>query len=137
VSKASRRTTPHPYPRMARVNEVVREIIAEQLERIDDERLTTVAITEVNVDADLRNATVYFDTLQGTKEEDAATLVALADLRVKLQAAIGRESRMKRTPLLTFKPDDVLRHAERIETRLRDADHLIGVESQDGDPGQA
>lgn len=131
MSKANRRAAAHPYPRVARVNEVVREIIAEELERFDDDRLVTLAITEVQVDPDLRHATVYFDTLRGG-DDDVEALAALDELRVKLQAAIGRQARMKRTPQLTFRPDDVVRSAERIETRLRDDDHLVGHETTDG-----
>ncbi len=53
------------YPRTARVNELLREIVAEELERIDDERLELVAVTTVVVEAGLRHAVVYFDTLAG------------------------------------------------------------------------
>jgi len=38
------------YDRMARVNELCREILAEELERIDDERLELVTITHVGID---------------------------------------------------------------------------------------
>ena len=50
---------PHDYPRTARLNELVREIVAEELERIDDERLDLVTVVDVVVDADLRRAIVY------------------------------------------------------------------------------
>ncbi len=51
------------YPRMARVNEVVREIIADELERLSDPRLGLVTVTGVEVSADLRHATVYYSAL--------------------------------------------------------------------------
>ena len=35
----------HKYPRSARLNETLREIVAEELVRIDDERLEFVTIT--------------------------------------------------------------------------------------------
>ena len=35
------------YPRAARVNELCREILAEEVERIDDERLDLVTVTHV------------------------------------------------------------------------------------------
>ena len=38
------------YPRTARLNELVREIVAEELERLDDDRLELVAVTSVHVD---------------------------------------------------------------------------------------
>jgi ribosome-binding factor A len=40
---------------------------------------------------------------------------------VRLQAAIGRQVRARKTPVLQFRPDDVIRTAERIDRILRDA----------------
>jgi ribosome-binding factor A len=107
------------YPRTARLNELLREIIAEELERIDDDRLELVAVTQVVVERDLRHAVVYFDSLAGA-DGDADVLEAFGDHRVRLQAAIARQARMKRTPELTFRPDDVERGADRVEGILRD-----------------
>ena len=109
------------YPRTARLNELLREIVAEELERIGDERLELVAVTVVVVDAGLRSAVVYFDTLAGA-DADAEVLAAFGEHRKRLQAAIGRQARMKHTPELSFRPDDVERGAERIEGVLRSLD---------------
>lgn len=111
-----RRNTPR-YPRTARLNELVREIVAEEMERIDDERLELVAITSVAVEGDLRHAVVYFDTLA---PDDDEVLEAFADHRKRLQAAIGRQARLKRTPELAFRADEVVRRAQRIEGILRE-----------------
>ncbi|MCL4294018.1 MAG: ribosome-binding factor A, partial [Acidimicrobiia bacterium] len=48
------------YPRTARVNEVVREVLADELERLSDPRLGLVTLTDVDVSADLRHADVYY-----------------------------------------------------------------------------
>ena len=40
-----KRQTARDYPRTARLNTLVREIIADELERIDDERLQLVTLT--------------------------------------------------------------------------------------------
>ena len=104
------------YPRVARVNELCREIVAEELERIDDERLDLVTITHVDVDPDLRHATVEFSRL-GEAEDLAAE--ALAEHRVLLQAAIGRQARLRRTPELSFRLDEAIRAGARIEELLR------------------
>ena len=45
----ARPTSPRRYPRMARVNEVVREALADELERLNDPRLGLVTITGVDV----------------------------------------------------------------------------------------
>jgi ribosome-binding factor A len=104
---------------MYRVNELVREITADELERIADERLELVAITSVDVDSDLRHAVVWFDTLLGEANDDEA-LEALGEARVAIQAAIGRQARLKRTPTLTFKPDIGIRTGERVDEILRE-----------------
>ena len=46
------------YPRVARVNEVLREVLAEAIERIADadERLAMLTVTAVRTDPDLRQA---------------------------------------------------------------------------------
>ena len=91
--------TPASIPRTARLNELLREILAEELERIDDERLELVTITAVDVDTDLRRAVVYFDSLLGEAKDDEV-LEALGEPASRLQAAIGRQARLKRTPML-------------------------------------
>jgi ribosome-binding factor A len=108
---------------MARVNELLREILGDTLERLDDDRTALVTVTAVSCDPDLRHATVYLDTLAGPEEDDAL-LEALGELRPRLQAAIAREARLKRTPELTFSPDLVVRTAGRIEEVLRGLDDL-------------
>ena len=47
-------------------------------------------------------------------------LEALGEARRRLQAAIGRQARMKRTPELSFRPDPAVRSGERIDSILRD-----------------
>jgi ribosome-binding factor A len=94
-------------------------VIAEEVERVDDERLEHVTITSVDVDADLNRAIVYFDALAGEAADDEV-LEAFASSRVRLQAAIGRQVRARKTPILQFRPDDVIRSAERIDRILRD-----------------
>jgi ribosome-binding factor A len=107
-----------PFPRTARVNELVHQIVAEQLERIDDERLDLVTVMSVLVDPDLRHAVVYVDTPTGADRDDEV-IAALAEHRAALQAAVGRQARLKRTPELAFRPDDVERTAARVEDILR------------------
>ena len=90
-----------PYARSLRVNQVVRQVVAEELERLADadERLRLVTVTAVETAPDLRHATVYLSSLS----DDAAD--ALAERRAQLQRALGRQVRMKRTPQLEFAVD--------------------------------
>jgi ribosome-binding factor A len=105
------------YARMARVNELVTQILADELERIDDDRLELVTVTHVAVDPDLRHARVFYARLDRDVAEAGE---ALGAVRPRLQAAIGRQARLKRTPELRFEVDDVLLQAERIEGLLRE-----------------
>jgi ribosome-binding factor A len=120
---------------VARVNELVHQIVADELERIGDERLELVTVMRVEVDPDLRHATVWVDTPEGG-ERDKDVLVALREQRTHLQAAIGRQARLKRTPELAFQPDDVERTAARVEDILRTL-HPDEVDTADEDSERA
>lgn len=113
-----KRPSSRDYPRTARLNTLVREIIADELERIDDERLEFVTLTAVVVDGDLARAAVYYDHSRG-EEADEEIAQAFTDQRKRLQGAVGRQTQFKRTPELRFQPDGVLRDALRIEEVLR------------------
>lgn len=108
----------HPYPRTARLNELLHQIVADAIERIDDGHLELVTVMSVEVEPDMRRAVVYVDTPIREARDDEI-IAALESHRVALQAAIAREARIKRTPTLTFRPDQVERSAARVEDVLR------------------
>lgn len=114
------------YSRMARVNEVVREVVAEEIERLadGDDRLGLATVTAVDVDPDLRHARVLLSSLPPPAEE------ALEDHRVRLQSAISRQVRLKRTPQLSFSVDPAVESGKRVEDILRD---LRQAEGDDAD----
>jgi ribosome-binding factor A len=129
--RGAQRTTARDYPRTARLNELLREIIGEELERIDDSRLDVVTVISVDTESDLRRAVVYYDCLDG-EDGDEDALAALGDARIRLQSAIGRQARVKRTPELRFVPDPAVRSGARIEAVLADLGPIADVEL---DPG--
>lgn len=104
-----------PYARTARVNQVLREVIADQIERASDsdDRLRLVTVTGVDVSSDLRHATVYLSSLA----EEAAEALALK--RPELQRAVAREVRLKRTPTLGFAADPAVVEGRRIEEIIK------------------
>ena len=106
------------FPRTARVNEVLREVVAGEIERLSDhdERLLLVTVTAVVSEPDLRHATVFLSSLGDEARE------GLEQQRVRLQAAIGRQVRLKRTPQLTFSADPAVAEGERVEEILRRLD---------------
>ena len=116
--RTKRPASPYQVPRTARLNELLREIIGEELSRLGDERLEHVSITSVDVDNDLNRAIVTFDALAG-ETADAEVMEAFASLRVRLQKAVGSQMYARKTPILEFRPDAVMRHAARIEELLR------------------
>ena len=117
--KRSSRGGGHKYPRSARVGETLREIVAEELVRIDDERLELVTVTGIEVDDELNRAHVFFDSLAG-EDGDADIITALEENRARLQSSIAKQIRAKKTPILDFRPDIALRSAERIDDILRE-----------------
>jgi ribosome-binding factor A len=126
----------HRYPRSARLNESLREVIAEELTRIDDERLEFVTVTAIDVDSEMNRAIVYYDSLRG-EEGDAEILEALGAHRIRLQGSIGRQLRAKKTPILSFRPDEVIRSAEHIEQVLASTETLPERPVSDTDPYRA
>ena len=63
-------STARDYPRTARLNRLFQEILAEELERVDDERLELVTIMSVDVDASLDRAIVYYESLGGADDDE-------------------------------------------------------------------
>jgi ribosome-binding factor A len=114
-------STARDYPRTARLNRLFQEILAEELERIDDERLEMVTVMSVDCDASLDRAIVYYESLGGA-DDDEQVLEALDEVRPRLRSAVGRQARVKRTPELVFRPDDVERGARRVEDILNGLD---------------
>ena len=128
----TRHGSPRKYPRMARVNEVVREALGDEVERLNDPRLGLVTITGVDVSADLRQATVYYSALglagkrgagvvaEIAPEQREATGAALRSAAPHLRAELGRQVRLKYLPELIFKEDPAIATGNRIEEILRD-----------------
>jgi len=108
--------SPRKYPRSARVKEVVREALADELERMNDPRLSLVTITGVNVAPDLRQARVYYAALGRSDDEVVTALRAAAP---HLRAALGREVRLKYLPRLEFDLDPAIEQGQRVEDILR------------------
>jgi ribosome-binding factor A len=110
-SRARRR-----YARTLRVNEVVREALADELERCSDPRLTMVTLTGVEVSPDLRHAIVYYAALSAPDDQTHAALRSAAS---HLRAALGREVRLKYLPRLHFRRDPAIEQGQRVEEILR------------------
>jgi ribosome-binding factor A len=104
--------------RMRRVNESVRQVLSESITQLKDPRIGFVTITGVETSPDLRHARVYLSVL-GAERKRAQTLAGLEAARSLLQAQLGRELRMKRTPQLSFEYDPSVERGVRM-TKLID-----------------
>jgi ribosome-binding factor A len=89
---------------MRRVNEAVREVLSEAVPELKDPRIGFVTLTAVETSADLRHAKVFVSVL-GDDKARLRTLAGLEAAHGVLQARIGRELRLRRTPQLTFEYD--------------------------------
>jgi ribosome-binding factor A len=102
------------YPRALRVNQVLRQVVAEELERlVDADEIPMVTVTSVEVAPDMRTAVVYLASLP---EE---TALVLEERRTHLQKLIGLQMTIKRTPRLTFRADPAIATGTRVEELLR------------------
>ena len=133
--RSKRPATNRQYPRTARLNTLLHEIVADFFERIDDERFELLTITGVEVDSDLNRAQVFVTTLGsvgtthladgdtevGTEvpaDPDDVLLDALDDYRKAVQRKISSEARIRKTPEVVFQIDPAVRSGARIEEIL-------------------
>jgi ribosome-binding factor A len=111
---------------MRKVNSTLREILAEEIEKLNDPRLELVSVTAVDTAPNLRQATVYIDVLQ--REQEEAAIQSLRRAARRLQSAIGSQVRMKFTPTLDFKMDQGVTGGARIDAILREIASTDGEE---------
>jgi ribosome-binding factor A len=98
---------------MRRVNEAIREALAEAVGELKDPRIGFVTITAVKTSPDLRQARVYVSVL-GNERRREKTLEGLQSAHGVLQAKLATELRMKRTPLLAFEYDPTVEEGVRM-----------------------
>ena len=101
-------------PRIERVGEEFREILAEEIPKLKDPRIGFVTVTGVKVTADLRRAWVYY-TAFGDDKERASTRAGLRSAIPRLRGVIGKQVRMKFLPELQFEEDATLEQAAEID----------------------
>lgn len=103
---------------MRRVNEVIREVLAAAIAAdVKDPRIGFVTVTDVETSPDLRSARVFVSVLGGERER-ADALAGLRSAHGFLQGRIAEETRMKRTPTLTFHYDDSIERGARLSELL-------------------
>ena len=127
----------HQYNRTDRISETVREIVATELERIGDERVDMVTVTNVVVDNDLQTAKVYYSALTAEAEGRAEEVAeGLEDVRWTIQRVVNGAIRARKTPQISFHPDDVLAAALRIDDIIAERVHPAGPSAEPDDAAE-
>jgi ribosome-binding factor A len=115
-------------PRMRKVNELLKEVIADAVTELKDPGIGFLTITGVNASPDLRNAFVYYSVL-GSGEEVDATGEALTRAAPHIQGVVGRQVHMKYTPKLKFRIDPSIGEGLKIDRLL----HELETDEEDSD----
>ena len=108
-----------PSARMRKVNELLRELIAEEAAELKDPRIGFLTITGVDTAPNLRSARVYYSVL-GDDDQRAETEQALARAASHVRGVVGRQVRLKYTPELRFEPDSAIDRGLAMERLLRE-----------------
>jgi ribosome-binding factor A len=102
---------------MRKVNELIREVVADAVVDLKDPRIGFLTITGAETSPDLRHAVIYYSVL-GTDQEKADTAEALDHASSRIQRAIGSETRLRYTPKLNFRVDPSIDEGIRISRIL-------------------
>jgi ribosome-binding factor A len=131
------------HARARKLADRIRVVVAETLERqVKDPRLGFITITDARVTGDLHDATVFY-TVLGDDNARAETAAALESARGVLRSEVGKQTKVRFTPTLTFVLDGVLdnvHHIDELLAKAREADAAVqqaaarAVPAGDADP---
>jgi ribosome-binding factor A len=125
-------------PRVRKVADRIKEIVAEMLERrIKDPRLGFVTITDVRLTGDTQQATVFYTVLAGgTGQQDdeaalAATAAALESAKGLIRSEVAKQLGMRHAPSLEFVADalpETARHLDEVLAKARELDEAVAAQ---------
>lgn len=117
-----------------RVAEAIREEVATFLAvDVKDPRVTgLVTVTGCEVTRDLRSAKVFV-SIMGTDVERSATMEGLASVATHLRSRVGRALQLRLAPEITFKADESIARAARIEDLLAQIKDSLPAGDGEGD----
>jgi ribosome-binding factor A len=122
------------HRRADRVAEAIREEVAVFLRtEAKDPRISPlVTVTGCEVTRDLRHAKVFVSVM-GSDAERAQTFEGLASVATHLRSRVGRALRLRLAPEITFRPDESIARAARIEDLLASIKPTEPAPPSDGD----
>ncbi|MDI6756074.1 MAG: 30S ribosome-binding factor RbfA, partial [Thermodesulfobacteriota bacterium] len=107
------------YKRSDRVGDLIRQVVSEMLLReLNDPRLESVTITEVEVTDDLKLATVFFSAM-GSKPLEEEALQGLQSAGGYIKKKLGKELRLRYVPDLLFKLDRSFEYGRKIDRLIQ------------------
>jgi ribosome-binding factor A len=104
--------------RIAKAQELTREVLGESIQRLKDPRVGFTTVTAVRMTPDLQQARVFVSVL-GTAEDKEQTMAGLASAAPHLRTELGQQVRLRYTPELIFDLDRGADTAKRIDELLR------------------
>ena len=127
-----------PSQRIQRVQNLLRSEISTVMQRkLKDPRIGMVTITEVEADADLKNARVFVSVL-GSAEQESATLEGLTSAAGFIRSELMKVLHLRPMPSLEFRMDDtVARGARTLELLEQIADERDHGGPRTGPSGRA
>ena len=120
--------------RTARVDELVRERVAEIVREIKDPRVGFLTVMDVQTSPDLRHARVYVSVLGDDAEKDE-TLEALRHASGWVQSRLGEGLRLKYIPRIHFVLDHTLEKAARLDELIQEMRADVGEGPRAGEAG--
>ena len=111
-----------PSQRQLRVGQEIRRIISAEIERGEVRNLqgidTMVTVTEVTVSPDLKYATAYIMTLNGSYLDEVVEGLSLAANHFR--KSVGRNTNLRYVPEIVFRVDDTFAEVDKIERLMHD-----------------
>ena len=117
-TRRPKQTTSRHYPRTARLNALLTEIVADYFERVEEDELGFMTITGVEVDNDLNIADVFISILGDDGLQDELVLETLERHRKDVKRAIASQAKLRKTPEVVFAFDPAVRAGARIDAIL-------------------
>ncbi len=124
MPRSTSRSAPHGFARSDRVAEQLhRDLSILIRERLNDPRVATVTLLEVNVSKDLSHAKVWFDILEAEHGKEAEKV--LNNATGFLRHELGRGLKLRITPGLRFFYDDTQVRAQSLSALI---DQVVAVD---------
>jgi ribosome-binding factor A len=104
--------------RQRRVNEEIKEILADALVDVKDPRIGFLTLTDVRTTTDYKSAEVFYTVLPDDESTRTTTAAGLRSATPMLRRELGQRLRMRFVPDLDFVRDTVPEHGRHIEALL-------------------